>query len=890
MPFVLFVTLGFVTPWLGAVGATRYVDANTCHNPQDGSAANPYCKIQDAICVAVASDTVSVARGTYLEAIRMKPGVSVISQSGAADTTINAANQPCTDTNYCAKKTGTGCSVVTFASGHTTATRLEGFTVTGGAGTTQTNWVAGGGIYLFSPATIVNNVITNNVLSGPRIDYRGAGVFVYNEAPVITGNTITNNRAIPGPGTSGAPSTAGGGGIWAGYFSSPVITNNIIQGNRSGDPNVAYSFAYGGGVLTYPPASTSSDVIVDRNLIADNYTDSDGGGIALLSHIGTGARAVVTNNVIVGNESDKWGGGVYTYFNRSSTMNNTITGNKAFLGGGVFSGQGDATLPVQITNNIIEGNRAKEYTGGGFGTGGGIYSLDLSTTFSPSIVSNDLFGNVRTVGGSDVLNQTVIEGVTDNVVGTFGNFSSDPRYVNKTARNFHLDPNSPAIDRANAAGAPPVDRDGIARGFDGNGVPNNPSTGDIDVGAYERAGSCIPATEVCDGLDNNCNLQVDEGFTNTDGDSMANCIDPDDDNDTWPDAGDCAPLDAGSGGMPQPVTNVDLTGPSPTQFVWDTQNIGPATHYEIVSGLLSRLSATGGFSEDFCRTSSMSGPTWNDTRPAPPPGDGWFFLLRAANACGLGTLGSALADMTGSGDVCQTGVVDADSDGSPSDLDCNESNPTISPLQVEICDGLDNNCTQGADEGNPGGGVSCGVTTGQCEPGLTACSGGSLSCVGGVGPATEVCDGLDNNCDGFTDENQTNTDGDSMADCVDPDDDNDGAADAGDCAPLNAGAYGVPVEVSDLDVLLGSPTQITWQEQSLGSGTQYEVATGQVTSPGILNFSVGTCVGTVGASPASDFRSAPAPDTAWYYMVKSRNACGAGTYGTAGRNTHPACP
>jgi hypothetical protein len=58
------------------------------------------------------------------------------------------------------------------------------------------------------------------------------------------------------------------------------------------------------------------------------------------------------------------------------------------------------------------------------------------------------------------------------------------------------------------------------------------------------AGQCTElAVEVCDGLDNNCNDTVDEGFPDSDGDGEADCIDADDDNDLTPDEADCAPLD-----------------------------------------------------------------------------------------------------------------------------------------------------------------------------------------------------------------------------------------------------------------------------------------------------------------------------------------------------------
>ncbi len=50
------------------------------------------------------------------------------------------------------------------------------------------------------------------------------------------------------------------------------------------------------------------------------------------------------------------------------------------------------------------------------------------------------------------------------------------------------------------------------------------------------------ATEICDGIDSNCNGAVDEGFANTDGDAFADCVDTDDDGDGVPDGTDNCPL------------------------------------------------------------------------------------------------------------------------------------------------------------------------------------------------------------------------------------------------------------------------------------------------------------------------------------------------------------
>ena len=70
---------------------------------------------------------------------------------------------------------------------------------------------------------------------------------------------------------------------------------------------------------------------------------------------------------------------------------------------------------------------------------------------------------------------------------------------------------------------------------------------------------------------------------------------------------------------------------------------------------------------------------------------------------------------------------------------------------AEVCDGLDNNCNGVIDDGIAS--VVCGTHVGECTIGLTHCVGGTTVCTNSVGPTNEVCDGLDNDCNGVVDDN-----------------------------------------------------------------------------------------------------------------------------------------
>ena len=183
-------------------------------------------------------------------------------------------------------------------------------------------------------------------------------------------------------------------------------------------------------------------------------------------------------------------------------------------------------------------------------------------------------------------------------------------------------------------------------------------------------------------------------------------------------------------------------------------------------------------------------------------------------ACDTKRSGGELEDVDGSG----LGTVDADGDGFSAEEDCDDNDASLSPAATEICDNVDNDCDGEVDEGvtdrfyadadSDGFGDPDAVTE-ACEQPAGAVQSGT-DCDDGdpaVFPsAIEVCNGIDDNCDGAVDEGLVETwypdaDGDGFGDedlgeerCDAPSD----LVDVGgDCDDTTAAAHPGAVEVCD---------------------------------------------------------------------------------------------
>ncbi len=407
-------------PALAATGPLCFVDADATSGENTGNSwPDAYTDLQSALTDTNCTE-IWVAEGTYTPdasgadrsaTFQLVDGVEVYggfdgtessrTERDAAtyltvlsgDIDINDSQTPViTDLDTVTGNTDNSYHVVT-GSGTSSATVLDGFTITAGYADAAGVDTAGAGVYNDSGSpTLTNLTFSGNAASGT-----GGGVYNDNSSsPTLTNVTFSKNTADQG------------GGIY--NQGTLTISNADITSNTATES--------GGGIYS------DGALLIENSTIDNNYAENNcGGGIHFA--VDSDGSATIQSSAVSNNTSSRYGAGIFA---GSSTCGNSeqgalelddveVFGNLATgsEGGGIVN----FNVPMIIDHSAIYNNRSNEDGDAGIGAWGPTTISNTTISGNYAVGDNsEAAGGLGIYGGYDVYLYNVT--ITDNTMESTG--------------------------------------------------------------------------------------------------------------------------------------------------------------------------------------------------------------------------------------------------------------------------------------------------------------------------------------------------------------------------------------------------------------------------------------------------------------------------------------